>query len=190
MEVDDAERRNGEEHVRTGAVIKATHLSFVPAKSSFLSHRTHFHMALTILSKDPAVPLHGDELNLGLLQLMPSTSPSPGNAAASEDIQLGKVLEVFPDISYDHVFALFTTEMQWRPQFPGAVTDITERIVEKILHQLPYPKEKDLKRKRDTLEPDVDETRWEIGPDVANNPVYSRRVLVSLLLLICLRLYF
>jgi len=108
-----------------------------------------------------------------------STSPSPDDTAASEDINLGKVLEVFPDISYDYVNELFTIEKE-RPQPPDVVTDITERIIEEILHQLPYPKQKDLKRKRNASEPDANEPRWEIGPDDANDPVYSHRALVSL----------
>ena len=117
-----------------------------------------------------------------------SASPSPDDAAASEDINLGKVLEVFPDISYDYVNELFTVEKE-RAQLSDVVTDITERIIEAILLQLPYPKQKDLKRKRNTPEPDANEPRWEIGPDDANDPAYSHRALVSLLFLICLRPY-
>ncbi|KAN0069401.1 hypothetical protein V8E54_012416 [Elaphomyces granulatus] len=109
-----------------------------------------------------------------------STSPSPDDTAASEDINLGKVLEVFPDISYDYVNELFTIEKE-RPQPPDVVTDITERIIEEILHQLPYPKQKDLKRKRNASEPDANEPRWEIGPDDANDPVYSHRAIKILM---------
>ena len=81
-----------------------------------------------------------------------SISPFPDGAVASEDPYLGQVLEVFPDINYDYVFAVYTMEKE-RHQFAGEVTNITGRIVREILGRLPYPKvegpkQKDLKRKR------------------------------------------
>jgi hypothetical protein len=73
--------------------------------------------------------------------------PFPDGTVASEDPYLGQVLEVFPDINYDYVFALFTMEME-RRRVASEVANITERIVVEILRQLPYPKQKSLKRKR------------------------------------------
>ena len=108
-----------------------------------------------------------------------SIPPFPDSATARKDACLGKALEVFPGINHDYVFGLFIMEMQ-RFQFGGEATDITERVVIEILRRLPYPKQKDLKRKRNassTSEPAAD-ADGEINPGDANKPASSGQMLV------------
>ena len=126
------------------------------------------------LSDENAVPTSSNSNST-----LSSISPFPDGAIAGDDAYLGQVLEGFPGINYDYVFALFTTEME-RLQFEGEVTDVTERIVIEILRRLPYPKQKDLKRKRNassTSEPAAD-ADGEINPGDANKPASSGEMLV------------
>ena len=121
------------------------------------------------LSDENAVPTSSNSNST-----LPSIPLFPDGAAASKDACLGKVLEVFPGISHDYAFGLFTMEME-RLLFAGEAIDITERVVMEILRRLPYPKQKNLKRK--TSEPAAD-ADGEIHPGDANKPASSGQMLV------------
>ena len=72
------------------------------------------------------------------------TLPAPENC-------LKEIIEVFPDISHDHVLQLYEAEVQSQ-QLGDMAANVVQNLIEKILEKGRYPKEKDhlneLKRKR------------------------------------------
>ncbi|XHG04433.1 hypothetical protein AWENTII_007701 [Aspergillus wentii] len=79
-----------------------------------------------------------------------------------EDDPLPKVLELFPDISQQYVKDLFARHK------PDQDTSY-EKIIEEILANPSYPKQKELKRKRTVTEDDKD---WESGPGHHGDTLY------------------
>ena len=64
---------------------------------------------------------------------------------------LKEIIEVFPDISHDHVLQLYEAEVQSQ-RLGNIAANVVQNLIEKILEEGRYPKEKDhlneLKRKR------------------------------------------
>ncbi|KAF2216827.1 hypothetical protein CERZMDRAFT_92898 [Cercospora zeae-maydis SCOH1-5] len=98
---------------------------------------------------------------------------SHGNASVppaprfSSETCLQQVLEVFPDISHEHVLSLYTELGQQQP--PVLASDIYQNIITKLLEADGYPKQGKgkqpaAKRKADSELPNDDFKRWE-GPD-------------------------
>ena len=85
----------------------------------------------------------------------------------TSDMCLQQVLDVFPDVSHEHVLQLFNELGQSVPPMPGA--DRYENIVNKLVEAESYPKQgkgkqSELKRKPDDDLKQDDFKRWE-GPD-------------------------
>ncbi|KAL2011185.1 hypothetical protein VTN00DRAFT_3903 [Thermoascus crustaceus] len=100
--------------------------------------------------------------------ITPSDIPKP--EMSSEDACLARILELFPDISHQHVRELYNHHKN-DDLTPGRAESRTiENIIEDILQNPPYPKQRDAKRKR-TPESD-DETQWKADAD---EPWYFHR---------------
>ncbi|KAL8814477.1 MAG: hypothetical protein Q9223_006306 [Gallowayella weberi] len=109
--------------------------------------------------------------------------------AAPYDGLLQKVLEVFPDISHDHVKSLYESHSTAALSPDGI--PLSENIISQILDVGKYPKERDrqneLKRKRSQFDNSDDEraAKWSIDgerreDDSAPNLNYCRQALVML----------
>lgn len=111
---------------------------------------------------NPALPRMGQrsELSASAAQLprrprmsSPAAQSVPLRPPASLSYErcLSEVLELFPDISCDHVKTLYDTEMQHN-RAGSSPSTMVQDLIEKILEKGKYPKEKDrlndLKRKR------------------------------------------
>ena len=97
-------------------------------------------------------------------------------AASPYDACLAEIIEVFPDISREHVQALYNKmDHQNGPYTPRAA----QILIEKILDGGNYPKEKDrikeLKRKRSDRHTDEEEAaRWKYADMRDNTLEYSK----------------
>jgi hypothetical protein len=85
-------------------------------------------------------------------------TPPVRGASYNEDVFLEKVVDVFPDISREHVRGLYKNHKA-KLQPGQVVTDFLERVIEEILADGPYPKQESRKRKRapSVLEEDSEE---------------------------------
>ena len=87
--------------------------------------------------------------------------PTISDEEQSEEICLVKVLEMFPDISHEHVKGLHA---RYRASAlatgQGDSAMYLELVIEDILASLPYPTEKNSKRKR-SLDEEESHERWE-----------------------------
>ena len=74
-----------------------------------------------------------------------------GHVSPAYGLCLTEILELFPDISHDHVEQLYNSDVQ-RFSGHGMQNSLVQHLIEKILESGKYPKEKDrlkeLKRKR------------------------------------------
>lgn len=89
---------------------------------------------------------------------------------SDEDACLTRILELFPDISHQHVRELYNHHKNYDHTQGRAESRTIENIIEDILQNPSYPKQRDAKRKR-TPESD-DETQWKAD---ANDPWYFHR---------------
>jgi len=115
----------------------------------------------------------------------PVSAPGPGrsgirNMFDSYETCLKEILEVFPDISHDHVQQTYDKHIQiLGPYQPQEVT-IAQTLIEKILDKGAYPKERDrireLKRKRSQGNTDKEEAaRWKFA-QMRDDPMQYSRV--------------
>ena len=94
---------------------------------------------------------------------------------------LQQVLEVFPDISHDHVQTLYDELLAGETQV-AVGAPIPELLIAQILDGGKYPKERDrqreLKRKRSTTKQDSDDERkakWQTPEHVIKGQIYSEQ---------------
>ena len=90
----------------------------------------------------------------------------------SEESCLLKVLEVFPDISREHVGNLDARHKANAPENSSSVR--LEHIIEDILASLPYPTERSAKRKRSSFEEDGEDSceEWQNDAQDHKSPDY------------------
>ncbi len=102
------------------------------------------------------------------------------NMFDSYETCLKEILEVFPDISIDHVQQIYNKHTQiLGPYQPQEVT-VAQTLIEKISDKGTYPKERDrireLKRKRSQGNTDEEEAaRWKYA-DMRDDPLQYSRV--------------
>lgn len=99
----------------------------------------------------------------------PIAVPSREPRAMTEDECLARVLEIYPDISHDHVRHMFRGGLD-----VGMLSDSTwcSQLIERILDEGKYPTEREakraaLKRKREPSEDDFDRAPMDSGPFAA-----------------------
>ena len=103
-------------------------------------------------------------------------SSGPRLAASPYEICLAEILEVFPDISREHVQSLYNSLNHQNGPYAQTAAQV---LIEKILDGGKYPKEKDrikeLKRKRGDRNSDEEEAaRWKYA-DLRDNALeYSK----------------
>ena len=103
-------------------------------------------------------------------------SNGPRTAVSPYDICLAEMLEVFPDISREHVQSLYNNLSHENGPFAQTAAQV---LIEKVLDGGNYPKEKDrikeLKRKRSDRNSDEEEAaRWKYA-DLRDNALeYSK----------------
>lgn len=103
-------------------------------------------------------------------------SSEPRAAVSSYDACLGEILEVFPDISREHVQSLYNNLNHENGPYAQTAAQI---LIEKVLDGGNYPKEKDrikeLKRKRSDRNSDEEEAaRWKYADMRDNAMEYSK----------------
>lgn len=93
---------------------------------------------------------------------------------------LNEILEVFPDISHDHVQHIYSRHMESMGPYERQDNTVAQRLVENILDGGNYPKERDrireLKRKRcDRNNDDEEAAKWKYM-DLRNDPAEYAKV--------------
>lgn len=124
--------------------------------------------------------LHDDVSGVHISPL-PSQTPAPySNAprmtATPYETCLAEVLEVFPDVSREHVQSLYDNLNHQAAPFAQTAAQV---LIERILDEGKYPKEKDrikeLKRKRNDKTSDEEEAaRWKYADMRDNALEYSK----------------
>lgn len=101
-----------------------------------------------------------------------SSASAPAVDSSNDDACLTKILELFPDISHQYVndlCAFYKTHALSHQQ--GGDSNFIEPIIEDILTKLPYPKQKDAKRKR-AAEDEEDSQDWKETSEQNNDTMY------------------
>lgn len=109
-------------------------------------------------------------------------SSDPHATVSSYDTCLAEILEIFPDISREHVQTLYNNLNHQNGPYAQTAAQI---LIEKVLDGGNYPKEKDrikeLKRKRSDRNSDEEEAaRWKYADMRDNALEYSKVAYVSL----------
>lgn len=91
-----------------------------------------------------------------------------------------EILEVFPDISHDHIQQAYDKHIKTLGSYRPQEVTIAQTLIERILDKSAYPKEKDrlkeLKRKRSQGNSDAEEAaRWKYA-DMRDDPLQYSRV--------------
>lgn len=105
---------------------------------------------------------------------------SARNTIGSYEICLNEILEVFPDISREHVQQAYNKHMEALGSYQPQVATIAQTLIEKFLDKGAYPKERDrikeLKRKRSQGNHDAEEAaRWKYA-DMRDDPLQYAKV--------------
>jgi hypothetical protein len=88
---------------------------------------------------------------------------------------LQEVLQVFPDISHEHVHDIYKKDIENRS--PYQVGSPSQVLIEKILDGTPYPKERDKKKRKyeDRNSEDEEAARWKYA-DLRDDPEQYQEV--------------
>ncbi|KAK4693198.1 hypothetical protein P7C71_g4153, partial [Lecanoromycetidae sp. Uapishka_2] len=102
------------------------------------------------------------------------------NMVDSYESCLNEILEVFPDISHEHVQQIYEKHIQVTGPYQPPEVTVAQTLIEKILDKGTYPKERDrireLKRKRSQGNTDAEEAaRWKYS-DMRDDPLQYSRV--------------
>ena len=141
--------------------------------------------------EDSETPFFNDFLNDDIsgvhISPVPNQTPGPDStrphmAVSPYETCLAEILEVFPDISREHVQSLYNNLNHQESPFAQTASQI---LIESILDGGKYPREKDrikeLKRKRSDKNSDEEEAaRWKYADLRENALEYSRVALVTL----------
>lgn len=131
--------------------------------------------------------IHEDHSTGRLTTAEPPNSLGSGSGRTLSDkyeICLKEILEVFPDISLDHVQTLYSQQaVSDTPLVPREIP-MAQILIEKILDGGTYPKEKDrmreLKRKRSDKDIDEEETtKWKSTGLRKDPPEYAKIAYVT-----------
>lgn len=148
-------------------------------------HRLAFREGLRASSQE-VVTIEDDSLSPTLIQPETTSSSIRRLLSASDKEELvekeclAKILDVFPDISHDHIQGLFEEHKKRYFSFRRLPEERDSYnpapfLIEEIIEARTYPKQKDVKRKRpvSTDSNQGENMRWEVADDASKAPVYT-----------------